>query len=108
MSVSKTIWAFKPQKVPKEVSTKSSLNLTRSETLMLPKILLGHSLEIVMLPVLLLNWKSMWTPLCGTFCGFRSPNGLPERHLLKCPPIFSLKILNSVFRLVTLPVPVTI
>ena len=39
----------KPQKVSKEVSMYFSLNLARSETLMLPKISLGHSPVIAML-----------------------------------------------------------
>ena len=34
---------------------------------MLPKIPPGHSPEIVMLLVFLLNWKSMWTPLYVLF-----------------------------------------
>ena len=66
------------KKYLKEVSTYFSLNLTRSETLMLPKIPPGHSPEIVMLLVLLLNWKSMSKTSLGTFWGFRSPNGLRE------------------------------
>ena len=46
------VWPFeacKPQQVPKEVSTYFSLNLARSETLMLPKIAPGHFPKIVML-----------------------------------------------------------
>ena len=49
-----------------------------SLSLMLPKIPPGHSPEIVMLLVLLLNWKSMSKTSLGTFWGFRSPNGLRE------------------------------
>ena len=82
----------KPQKVPKEVSTYFSLNLTWSETLMLPKIPPGHSPEIVMLCFCLTRkvFGHLFTSL-GTFSGFQSPNSLTEGHVLRCPSRFSPK-----------------